>query len=153
MKAFLCKNRIYPQPVYRMAAYAYENTIVSCRLEKNDGSITRPVFGPYFLPPEVTFETPLLGVAAAAWRLKAYSAGSQNRFSSPPVRTATPFQQKTGQLPGVIPFGQTATYGQIAARTGKPKAWCAAGLANNRHPASIPIPYHRAMGSGSCPAG
>lgn len=45
-------------------------------------------------------------------------------------------------------WGQTRSYGEIAAALGKPGASRAVGLANNRNPLSIIIPCHRVIGSG-----
>ena len=46
-----------------------------------------------------------------------------------------------------IPYGKTATYGEIAERVGRPKAARAVGLANNRNPIPIIIPCHRVIGA------
>jgi len=46
-----------------------------------------------------------------------------------------------------IPYGETATYGEIAALSGNPKAARAVGLANNRNPVPIFVPCHRIVGS------
>lgn len=46
-----------------------------------------------------------------------------------------------------IPYGQTSTYGAIAARLGKPGASRAVGLANGHNPISIVLPCHRVIGA------
>ena len=46
-----------------------------------------------------------------------------------------------------IPYGETATYGDIAKRIGNPKAVRAVGLANGRNPLPIVIPCHRVIGA------
>ena len=46
-----------------------------------------------------------------------------------------------------IPYGQTWTYGQLAAAVGNPGAARAVGLANGRNPISIVVPCHRVVGS------
>jgi methylated-DNA-[protein]-cysteine S-methyltransferase len=46
-----------------------------------------------------------------------------------------------------IPYGETATYGDIAKRIDNPKAVRAVGLANGRNPLPIVIPCHRVIGS------
>ena len=45
-----------------------------------------------------------------------------------------------------IPFGETKTYGEIAAAMGKPKASRAVGMGCNRNPIAIIIPCHRVVG-------
>ena len=46
-----------------------------------------------------------------------------------------------------VPYGATATYGEIAERIGNPGGSRAVGLANNRNPIAIVIPCHRVIGS------
>ena len=43
--------------------------------------------------------------------------------------------------------GQTVTYGQLAARLGRPGASRAVGLANARNPIFIMVPCHRLIGA------
>jgi len=45
-----------------------------------------------------------------------------------------------------IPYGETRTYKDIAISIGKPKAYRAVGLANNRNPIAIIVPCHRVIG-------
>ena len=45
-----------------------------------------------------------------------------------------------------IPYGTTCTYGEIAARLGRPKAVRAVGQANHHNPLPIFIPCHRVIG-------
>ena len=79
--------------------------------------------------------------------LDEYWAGSRSVFSVPLNAVGTPFQQKVWQALLTIPYGQTRSYGQIAAQIGNPKASRAVGMANNRNPISIIIPCHRVIGS------
>ena len=46
-----------------------------------------------------------------------------------------------------IPYGRTCTYGEIAARIGRPRASRAVGMANNRNPIAIVVPCHRVVGA------
>jgi len=46
-----------------------------------------------------------------------------------------------------IPYGETASYGEIAAAVGQPGAARAVGGANNRNPIAIVIPCHRVIGA------
>ncbi len=48
---------------------------------------------------------------------------------------------------GQIPWGETRTYGQIAAELGQPGAARAVGRANHRNPIAIVIPCHRVVGA------
>jgi len=46
-----------------------------------------------------------------------------------------------------VPFGETATYGGLAAKLGRPRAARAVGGALNRNPIAIVLPCHRVVGA------
>jgi methylated-DNA-[protein]-cysteine S-methyltransferase len=46
-----------------------------------------------------------------------------------------------------IPFGETISYGELARRTGNPKASRAVGRANATNPIALIVPCHRVIGS------
>ena len=52
-----------------------------------------------------------------------------------------------------IPYGETITYTELAARAGRPGAARAAGAANGRNPIAILIPCHRVVGTGGALTG
>jgi methylated-DNA-[protein]-cysteine S-methyltransferase len=52
-----------------------------------------------------------------------------------------------------IPYGETTTYGALAARLGAPTAARAVGSANGRNPISIVVPCHRVIGAGGALTG
>jgi len=58
----------------------------------------------------------------------------------------TPFQRSVWQLLGQIAPGETAAYGDIAQRLGRPQAARAVGAAVGRNPLSIVVPCHRVCG-------
>ena len=58
----------------------------------------------------------------------------------------TPFQRLVYQEISKIPFGETASYGEIAERIGNKNAARAVGQALNRNPIWIFIPCHRVIG-------
>ena len=58
----------------------------------------------------------------------------------------TPFQCAVWEELRRIPYGTTCTYGEIAARLGRPKAVRAVGQANHHNPLPIFIPCHRVIG-------
>jgi len=64
------------------------------------------------------------------------------------LEPATPFRKRVLQLAREIQYGETATYGELAARAGNRSAARAIGavMASNRIP--IIIPCHRVVGSG-----
>ena len=84
----------------------------------------------------------------AARQLQAYFAGTLTRFSVPLALAGTPFQQAVWRALLDIPYGQTRSYGQIAAAINRPRACRAVGMANNKNPICILVPCHRVIGAG-----
>jgi methylated-DNA-[protein]-cysteine S-methyltransferase len=80
--------------------------------------------------------------------LDEYFAGRRWRFDLPLSLDGTVFQRAVWAALRQIPYGQTASYGDIAARVGNPKAVRAVGGANNRNPVAIIVPCHRVIGHG-----
>jgi methylated-DNA-[protein]-cysteine S-methyltransferase len=63
------------------------------------------------------------------------------------LRGLTPFSARVlGEL-ALVPYGHTATYGELAARAGNPRAARAVGAIMNRNPVPIVLPCHRIVGS------
>lgn len=85
--------------------------------------------------------------------LTAYFAGKLRTFTVPLGPVGTPFQLSVWEALRQIPYGETRTYGEIAASIGKPRACRAVGMANNRNPISILIPCHRVIGAGGALVG
>jgi len=90
-------------------------------------------------------ETPL--IKKAAEQLEEYFNGKRKVFDLPLVLQGTDFQVKIWKALQRIPYGETRSYGEIAAMTGNPKASRAVGMANNRNPIAIIVPCHRVIGS------
>ena len=66
------------------------------------------------------------------------------------LSSGTPFRQIVWRALLDIPLGQTSSYGQIAAATGRPQAARAVGAAVGANPLSIIVPCHRVLaGDGS----
>jgi O-6-methylguanine DNA methyltransferase len=79
--------------------------------------------------------------------LEEYFSGKRKVFDFPYVLQGTAFQKKVWAQLAAIPYGETRTYGQIAAAIGNPRASRAVGMANNRNPLIIVIPCHRVIGA------
>jgi methylated-DNA-[protein]-cysteine S-methyltransferase len=88
------------------------------------------------------------GFGAAAAQLGEYFAGSRTEFDLPLALRGTPFQLAVWEELTRIPYGKTASYGDVAAALGKSLlASRAVGLANGRNPISIIVPCHRVIGA------
>nr|WP_152691975.1 methylated-DNA--[protein]-cysteine S-methyltransferase [Nocardiopsis sp. RV163] len=85
--------------------------------------------------------------ADAEKQLKEYFAGELREFSLPLAPVGTDWQLKVWAALTAIPFGETASYGQLAEELGRPTASRAVGTANGRNPISIIVPCHRVIGA------
>lgn len=79
-------------------------------------------------------------------QLNEYFEGRRKEFSLPIKPKGTAFMQKVWEEVKKIPYGQTASYEDIALRTGNKRACRAVGMANNKNPVCILIPCHRVVG-------
>ncbi len=84
---------------------------------------------------------------SAKSQLAAYFAGELREFEVPLDAVGTPFQMRVWAALRSIPFGETRSYGAIAAQLGDTKAVRAVGAANGRNPISIIVPCHRVIGA------
>lgn len=75
-----------------------------------------------------------------------YLAGRRRVFSVPLAVVGTGFQQAVWRAIREIPYGQTRTYGTLAALLGKPGAARAVGAACAANPTPILVPCHRVVG-------
>lgn len=80
-------------------------------------------------------------------QISEYLEGKRRKFELPIAFKGTPFQEKVWNALLEIPYGETASYAQIAQKIGHPKAYRAVGNANNKNPISIVIPCHRVIGA------
>lgn len=85
--------------------------------------------------------------AETARQLDAYFAGELKDFDVPLDMLGTDFQQMVWKQLTAIPYGETWSYGEMAAAIGKPTASRAVGHANGQNPVSIIVPCHRVIGS------
>ena len=82
----------------------------------------------------------------AAKELAQYAAGERREFDvTLSLDRLAPFQRAVLAETARIPMGSVATYGEIAARIGKPKSARAVGGALARNPIGIIIPCHRVV--------
>jgi methylated-DNA-[protein]-cysteine S-methyltransferase len=81
--------------------------------------------------------------------LDEYFAGRRRRFGLDlDWQLTAGFVQRVLRETARIPFGETRTYGEMAASAGSPKAFRAAGSALGANPIPIVVPCHRVLRSG-----
>lgn len=84
----------------------------------------------------------------AEQQLGEYFAGQRTQFDLPLASDGTEFQQKVWSELLHIPYGETASYGDIARRLGhEPGISRAVGAANGANRIPIVVPCHRVVGA------
>ena len=87
-------------------------------------------------------------LAEAVRQLQAYFARDLKEFDLPLAPEGTEFQQEVWAELRRIGYGETSSYGELAARLGRTNAASrAVGLANGRNPIPIVVPCHRVIGA------
>lgn len=85
--------------------------------------------------------------AEARTQLREYFAGTRREFGLRLNARGSAFQKRVWAALLEIPYGETTSYGTIAARLGVPEGARAVGLANGQNPISIIVPCHRVIGA------
>lgn len=112
-----------------MSTRAIETPIGPLTLQADEAAVTAIRFG------------------AGGAQLREYFAGARRTFDLPLAPHGTAFQRRVWAALRTIPYGETRTYGELAAAIGNPSACRAVGMANHRNPIPIIIPCHRVIGA------
>jgi O-6-methylguanine DNA methyltransferase len=87
-------------------------------------------------------------LAAALSQVQDFLEGKRERFDLPiDWRGMTDFQIAVRKAVIDLPYGETASYGDIAAKVGNPRAARAVGAVQASNPISFVIPCHRVLGA------
>ena len=115
-------------------------------LEGSERGVSR-VFMPHEFAPADSRRACAM-VEDAARQLEEYFRGEREVFDvlldEPP---ATQFQRDVWSALRSLPYGATATYAEVAALTGRPRAARAVGNANHANPWPVLLPCHRVVAS------
>ncbi|MEV6621607.1 methylated-DNA--[protein]-cysteine S-methyltransferase [Amycolatopsis sp. NPDC051106] len=87
------------------------------------------------------------GFETAKQQLGEYFAGTRREFDLELAPRGSAFEKQVWALLTKIPYGETRTYGQLAAELGDPGAAQAVGNANGWNPISVIVPCHRVVGT------
>ena len=77
----------------------------------------------------------------------AYLAGERRQFDIALAAVGTPFQQAVWAALLEIPYGETRSYADVAARLDRSRASRAVGRANATNPICLLVPCHRVIGA------
>ncbi|TXI79368.1 MULTISPECIES: methylated-DNA--[protein]-cysteine S-methyltransferase [unclassified Cupriavidus] len=123
-------------------------------LRAADGALTGLYFsGQKYYPGQITaggvvHASDARVLDAATDELNAYFAGDLRAFRVPIRFAGSAFQQGVWQALCTIDFGETLSYGQLAAGLGLPPSHArAVGGAVGRNPLSVIVPCHRVLGA------
>jgi methylated-DNA-[protein]-cysteine S-methyltransferase len=86
------------------------------------------------------------GFEQAEAQLAEYFAGERTGFELPTRLAGDEFQRRVWALIDRIPYGETTSYGEMAAELGDPTLARRVGGAVGRNPISIVVPCHRVVG-------
>ncbi|WP_445996976.1 methylated-DNA--[protein]-cysteine S-methyltransferase [Okibacterium fritillariae] len=130
-----------------------DTRIGALTLVADDASLTGIYFPGHWTKPDDTAWGDRVGVAddpvfeRTQAQLEEYFDGERTTFDLPLAPVGSEFQQRVWAVLERIPFGQTVTYGQIAAEIGGRTVAQMVGQAVGRNPVSIAIPCHRVVGA------
>ena len=124
--------------------FFYDTPVGKLCIGEEDDSITRVTWSK--VPQEYIQEETEL-ILNCKIQLEEYFAGNRKQFDLPLAPKGTDFQKRVWKALTDIPYGETRTYGKIAAAVDNPKAARAVGMANNKNPIGIIVPCHRVVGA------
>ncbi len=139
-------HRNVTTPLGEMLAMADENSLVALeftepeRLDPQLGRLRKRLRGIW-----QEGNTPVLDQIER--ELADYYAGHRREFDVSIQLSGTEFQNRVWTELLKIPYGETRTYGQIAAQLGDPNVVRAVGMANGDNPLAIIVPCHRVIGA------
>lgn len=89
----------------------------------------------------------------AVEQLGEWFAGGRRDFDLALAPRGSAFQREVWDVLRQIPFAETMTYGEVAAKVGRSGAARAIGAAVGRNPIGIVVPCHRVVGAGGALTG
>jgi methylated-DNA-[protein]-cysteine S-methyltransferase len=113
-----------------------------------DGALVRLAMSPpRALEADALGERADAGFEDVARQLAEYFAGERTAFQLPLRPVGSPFELAVWDQLTRIPYGETRSYGHVAAAVGEPGGAQAVGAANGRNPIAIVVPCHRVIGA------
>jgi methylated-DNA-[protein]-cysteine S-methyltransferase len=125
-----------------------ESPVGELTLVAADGVLGGVYFPGHWYPPgrDVLGARSERGFELAEAQLAEYFAGERIGFELPIRLAGDEFQRRVWALIDRIPYGETTTYGEMAAGLGDPTLARRVGGAVGRNPLSIVVPCHRVVG-------
>jgi AraC family transcriptional regulator of adaptative response/methylated-DNA-[protein]-cysteine methyltransferase len=132
-----------PNPALgRLLVAATDRGVCAVAMAAEDGDLVQLLGREY---PAASIVPDTTALAASTRAIVAHLAGKQPRLELPLAVQATAFQWRVWQALAEIPYGETRTYGDIAAAIGRPRAVRAVARACAANPVALAIPCHRVV--------
>jgi len=126
----------------RLLVAATPRGICAVAMAASDGDLTRSLAREY---PAATVVADPGALAQWTRAILAHLEGRRPRLDLPLDIQATAFQWQVWQALAAIPYGETRTYGDVAAAIGRPSAARAVARACASNPVALAIPCHRVV--------
>src|SRR5512133_2668481 len=130
----------------------YRSRVGTLTLEVDEAGLRALRFGAQGAPRPPRSAAEDAHLEATRRALKEYFAGRPPRLPPMDLR-GSEFQRAVWGALLEIPWGETRSYGEIAARIGRPGAARAVGGANHENPIVILVPCHRVVAAGGALGG
>ena len=131
-----------------MTTTTMDSPVGELTLVADHGGLTGVYFPHHWYRPDpATFGRPAdAGFGEVKSQLTEYFAGQRQRFDLRLSARGDDFQRRVWELIGDIPYGQTATYGDLARELGSQVLAKDVGAAVGRNPLSVIVACHRVVG-------
>jgi methylated-DNA-[protein]-cysteine S-methyltransferase len=131
-----------------MTTTTMDSPVGELTLVADDDGLTGVYFPHHWYRPDpATFGRPAdAGFGEVKTQLTEYFAGERQHFDLRLNARGDDFQRRVWELIGDIPYGQTATYGDLAREFGSQVLAKDVGAAVGRNPLSVIVPCHRVVG-------
>ena len=132
---------VHPTPIGTLHLASDGASLVACEFEGHESGLA------HRLHRDAQAGAPDAVLDLARTQLDDFFRGRLRAFAVPLAPRGTDFQRKVWSALCAIPYGDTMSYGKLAARIGEPAAVRAVGAANGRNPLCIIVPCHRVIGA------
>lgn len=127
-----------PSPVGKLMLVGKPEVLSGIYMLEGTGRVPHP--DPSWIEDPTIFTEPIL-------QLGEFFSGQRHEFELRLAPEGTEWQKRVWSGLLDIPYGETRSYGELAAAIGHPKSSRAVGSANGRNPLPIVIPCHRVVGA------
>jgi O-6-methylguanine DNA methyltransferase len=140
--SLLIRYAIVDSPLGRMLVAATASGVCTIAMASSDADLERALSSEYAA---ATIEKDHRALEEWTSAILEHLAGARTSLDLPLDVRATAFQQQVWRALCAIPYGETRSYGEVAAAIGRPRAVRAVGRACATNPAAIAIPCHRVL--------